>query len=241
MRKMTILLLAGQLFLSGCLQTYFSMINNKYVFKSRRIAVISGLDNEMSVFLAAELSKELAAKTTFNVMSADEIGKSVPGYPVKIRGPYTSAFFSIDDDYSKTDIIRIEKIKSKLDVDYLYILWAPIVVQKSVNIQIHIITQLFEFPSFSEVAHARYYIMFATKNEIKDEIKKEVKKTRNQSCLSPTIINYIAYERKDAISAGGEENMKYAVKEATEKAVQAIIKATGKGKPGFEHGSERNL
>jgi len=216
MKKNTILLLAGVLILAGCISSYFSITDSKYIFKSDRIAVVSGLDDEVSVYLAGELSRELDAKTTFKVMPEEEIARSVPGYPVTIHGPWSAAYFGIDEDYTRTDVNRIKIIMSKLDVDYLYVLWAPSVVRSSNSIQINIITQLLEIPSYREIAHSSYYIKYTAVDAF--SIDRSAK-------------NHISNATKKAISIGGSKNMEDAVRDTTERAVKEIIEATGKGKP----------
>jgi len=217
MKKTAFFLLAWQLILSGCASSHFSLVDPEYIFKSDRIAVVSGLDDEVSNYLAAELSKELNAKTTFKVMPAEEIIRRVPGYPMKIQGPYSASYFGIDEDYTRTDKNRIKKIMSKLDVDYLYVLWAPSVVQSSNSIEIYIITQLFEIPSFRDIAHSSYYIKYTAGDAF--SIYRPVK-------------NHISNATKKAVSIGGSKNMEDAVRDTAERAVKEIIEATGKGKPG---------
>ena len=92
---------------------------------------------------------------------------------------------------------------------------APSVVQSGRLIQIHIITQLFEFPSFREVAHARYYIRYET--------KMQTAKGRPEKW-------HISNAKMDSISTGGRDKMEKEIGDVTGKVVKAVIKASGKGK-----------
>jgi len=150
-------------------------------------------------------------------MPAEEIIRRVPGYPMKIQGPYSAAYFGIDEDYTRTDVNRIKRIMSKLDVDYLYVLWAPSVVRSSHSIQINIITQLFEFLSFRDIAHAGYYIKYAAGDTFSIDRSAKI---------------HISNATKKSILVGGPEKMEDAVRDTTERAVKEIIEATGKWKPG---------
>jgi hypothetical protein len=222
MKKIAVFISTLQLILSGCLTSPFRITVPEYIFKSDKIAVISGLDDKISAYLADELSKELTAKTTFNVMPSEEITKKVPGYPVKIQGPYSSAYFGIDEDYAATDKKRIKAIQSMLDVDYIYVLWAPSVVQHPTTGRIHFITQLFEFPSSGEVAHAKYYI----------EYENEAMNSDSRSCLAAfTPRQYQLYIINPALSMNEPKAMYDEIKNIIGRAVREIIKETGKGRP----------
>src|SRR5258706_3359787 len=62
----------------------FNPIDEKRTIKPASIAVISGSHQDGDVKLAEFVTKQLAERTTFRVLSQGEIGKRVPGYPSTI-------------------------------------------------------------------------------------------------------------------------------------------------------------
>jgi len=147
----------------------FNPVNGDFKLKGKTLAVIAGLDNDANMLTAQYMTESLKKNTRFQVLSQKQIGQAIPGYPDNIQGPYRSAYFEIEVDYSKTDMKRIRSIQQKLGVDYLYVLWTPSATVYGEKIHsLNVISQMFE--SGKEVANGRFS---ATAG-------------RSTCCLSPT-------------------------------------------------------
>ncbi|HEU4502992.1 MAG TPA: hypothetical protein VFR82_15185, partial [Nitrospira sp.] len=90
---------------------------------------------------------------------------AVPDYPQLVKGPYKSAYFEIDVDFSKTDMVRVKELQRHLAVDYVYMLWAPATVSHghstwfSKNYLVtQIVAQLFESPGGKEIGRSQYAV-----------------------------------------------------------------------------------
>lgn len=154
-RSAIILLFA--LALQACSFSTFDPIDPGFKPKGRTLAVVAGLDNEPSVNVAESMTESLKKHTRFQVMSNKQVAQSVPGYPQPIKGPYSSAYFQIEKDYTRTDLKKVREIQQRLGVDYLYVLWVPTATTMQGTIhQLHIIAQLFEGPATREVGHGQF-------------------------------------------------------------------------------------
>lgn len=108
----------------------FNPIVKNKVYKPTTIAVVAGYEDDATVKLAEFITKEMAERTKFNVMSQAEIAKRLPGYPdiIKIRKNE-----DIKDDEEKpiwflpAEKAKINAIQAKLKVDYLYMVWNRLV------------------------------------------------------------------------------------------------------------------
>lgn len=140
----------------------FQVVGDKEITGSK-IAVISGLRNTETQIFAQEITKELAQVSKFDVLSQKEIKNRLGNYPVEIRGPYPEMIFTeIDEDYDQTDIDRIKEIQNKLNVDNIYVIWAPIHTKTegrgglaSVN-KVEAIAQFFSFPGCDEIGRGKF-------------------------------------------------------------------------------------
>ena len=151
------------LFFSGC--ATFSLTQEPFQPKGKTLAVIAGLTNPSSLQAAQSLADEVGKASQFQVLSQKHVAQAIPHYPQLVKGPYKSAYFEIDEDYTKTDLARVKEIQKHLGVDYLYILWAPASVQsggKGLFFKnyplMHVIAQVFEYPGGREIGRGKYMI-----------------------------------------------------------------------------------
>jgi len=166
-RLKQILFFVLPLVLGAC--STFNPVSGDFKLKGKTLAVVAGLDNDANMLTAQYMTESLKKNTRFQVLSQKQIGQAIPGYPDNIQGPYRSAYFEIEVDYSKTDMKRIRSIQQKLGVDYLYVLWTPSATVYGEKIHsLNVISQMFE--SGKEVANGRFS---ATAG-------------RSTCCLSPT-------------------------------------------------------
>jgi hypothetical protein len=151
-RFLSALILAAAL--AGCVST-FNPVSGDFKPKGKTIAVIAGLDNEPNVQAAKHMADSLKKNTRFQVMPHSKVKQLVANYPTNIPGPYKSAYFEIDVDYTKTDMKKIKVIQQQLGVDYLYVLWTPSATVYNQKIHsLNVIAQLFE--NGKEVGNGRF-------------------------------------------------------------------------------------
>jgi hypothetical protein len=160
-RLMIIVSIVSVILLSSCVPPHFNLKDDKYVFKNKDIAIVAGSQQKVAVLYAAQLALSLREISQFNVMLPKQVIKKIPGYPMKVRGPWKTANLGdIDVDYSNTDLRRVKFIQQKLGVKYVYFVWVPDSVEwimgGSKAVEIFIMTQLFEFPGAKEIANAKY-------------------------------------------------------------------------------------
>jgi hypothetical protein len=171
-RYLWMMMLTGALLVQGC--STFQLTDEPFTPKGKRLAVIAGLTNPSSLEAAQAFTDELGKASQFQVISQKQVAQAIPHYPQLIKGPYNSAYFEIDIDYTKTDLDRVKQLHKSLQTDYLYVLWAPSVTtngQKSWFTKdysiMQVIAQLYEFPGSREVGHGSYRIRIdPDKNEI---------------------------------------------------------------------------
>jgi len=141
---------------AGCTHYYvaFNLNDEQFKPKGTSIAVISGTKEPQNVALVQMVSDTLRKKSRYHVASAAQISSAIAPYPQTIKGPYKSAYFSLDVDWDLSDRQKIAGIQRTLGVDYLYVIWAPIQVSSDGNAMrsMPAIAQLFEKPNSQEVA-----------------------------------------------------------------------------------------
>jgi hypothetical protein len=151
------------LLLSGC--ATFHLTQEPFQPKGNKLAVIAGLTNPSSLQAAQALANEIGQSSQFQVLPQKQVVQAIANYPQLVKGPYSSAYFEIDEDYAKTDVGRVKDIQQRLGVDYLYILWAPTSVQsggrglffKNYPLM-HVVAQVFEFPGGKEIGRGKYLL-----------------------------------------------------------------------------------
>ena len=159
------MVIAAALCLSSC--ATFQLIQEPSRFNGKKLAVVPGLTNPSSLQAAQAFADEVGRASRYQVLSQKQVAQAIPNYPQLIRGPYTSAYFEIDEDYGKTDVGRVRDIQKHLGVDYLYILWAPTSIQsggkglffKNYPV-VHVVAQVFEFPGGKEIGRGKYMVRF---------------------------------------------------------------------------------
>jgi hypothetical protein len=153
-RMRWLLLLALPLVVVGCVSA-FNPVNGDFKPKGKTLAVIAGLDNEPNVMMAQAMTEALRKNTRFQVMSQKQVKQAAPGYPDDIQGPWKTAYFEIETDYTKTDMKKVRHIQQQLGADYLYILWTPSSTVYNGKIHsLNVISQMFE--QGKEVANGRF-------------------------------------------------------------------------------------
>jgi len=166
------ILLAVVLAASGCAGSHysvdFSMTDSNFKSRGKSIAVISGTKEPLNVALAAMVSESLQKKSHYQVAPPAQVARAIAPYPQSIKGPYKSAYFSIDTDWDLSDRNRIADIQRALNVDYLYVIWAPIAVQYNRNeiANVPARAQLFEKPGAKEVAQTYIGLLVGDEKDV---------------------------------------------------------------------------
>lgn len=160
MNRYIVFFLSSLLLLGGCARSTFKPLTADFHAKpGSSLAVISGLEGGENLLLCHYLSEELKEWSTYRIVSQKAIVKKIKGYPYNIQGPYRSAYFEIEMDFTKTDTAKLRRIQKKLGVDYLYVLWAPMAtsITNTNHHTVHVVTQMFEFPGAQEVGRGRFF------------------------------------------------------------------------------------
>lgn len=102
----------------------FSPMDKGQSYKVSSIAVISGSEGDASVKLAGFITDGLAQKSSFRVMSQQDIAKRIANYPAEIaintkvkEGEEKPVWFPASEK------AKLSAIQAKLKVDYLYVVW----------------------------------------------------------------------------------------------------------------------
>ena len=154
-RKIAILVLL--ISLTACFSP-FTPIDQDFRPKGKTLAVVAALDSDENIAVAAAMTESLRKNSRYQVMPQRQVAQTL-GYPIRIQGPFKSAYFEIETDYKKTDVKRIRSIQQKLGVDYVYAIWTPSSTVYNEKIHsLHAVGQMFEGPGAKEVGNGRFDI-----------------------------------------------------------------------------------
>lgn len=159
-----------------------NLTDSKFTPKGKSIAVISGLREPANVAVAELVGESLRKKSRFAVISQAQVARKVPGYPMRIKGPYKSAYMSILTDWDLGDRAKIAEIQRTLGVDYVYVIWTPIVGEwnDSKVTDIQAVAQLFEAPGAKVVAQSSIELMDGDKKDTKTYLTQGVDEVARQ-------------------------------------------------------------
>ena len=111
--------------LSGCCggTPYpFALYDEKTVIRSSSIAVVSADASDLTVQLADSLTRELKARSTFTVLSQEEVARRLGRYPVKVKlgtpdNPDKPVWFA------KGEKAKVDSLQAQLKTDYVFLVW----------------------------------------------------------------------------------------------------------------------
>ena len=120
-----LLALCSVALLSGCCggTPYpFELYDEKTVIRSSSIAVVSADTSELTVQLADYLTRELKARSTFKVLSQEEVAHRLGRYPVKVKqgtpdNPDKPIWFA------KGEKAKVDSLQAQLKTDYVFLVW----------------------------------------------------------------------------------------------------------------------
>lgn len=110
--------------LSGCCGTPhpFELFDDKTTIKTGSIAVISADGSEPTMRLADNLTRELKERSTFKVLSQEEVGRRVGRYPVTIK---ESQAENADKPvwFAKGEKAKVDAMQAQIKTDYVFVVW----------------------------------------------------------------------------------------------------------------------
>ena len=121
---LVLLALCSVALLQGCCGIHkpFEPMDDKVQIRAGSLAVISADASDATMRLADELTKELKARSTFKVLSQEEIGRRVGRYPVTIKeaqpeNPDKPVWFA------KGEKAKVDAMQAQLKTDYVFVVW----------------------------------------------------------------------------------------------------------------------
>jgi hypothetical protein len=112
----------------GSVHKPFNPMDAAQPIRPTTIAVVSGSRKDGDVKLAEFVTAQLVERTTLRVLSQEEIGKRVPGYPSSI-GLKKDDDIKEDDEkviwFAPSEKAKLDALQARLKVDHLFVLWVP--------------------------------------------------------------------------------------------------------------------
>lgn len=151
--------------LTGCgVHKPFAFMDDNTQVKKGSLAVISGDASEPTVMLTEYLTHALKQKSTFRVMSQEEIGRRAGKYPVNLK----RAVPENEDKpvwFAKGEKSKLDAIHSQLKTDYLLVVWTSnlqrVFVHYSngggkVSYYAGILGNLYEYPKAKPIGYSNF-------------------------------------------------------------------------------------
>lgn len=155
---------AVALLLGGCGGgTFFALKDPNHPVKPTSVSVITGGSEEADLKLAEYLTKELAERTTLQVVGQQEVSKAVPSYPITIKTVEEKDGEVAWVDQSEKP--KIEKIQAKLKTDYVFVIWSKRMMKQTVcsnqggctnTYSADVYGNMLEYPSGKIVSHTAF-------------------------------------------------------------------------------------
>jgi hypothetical protein len=109
--------------LSGCgIHKPFELFDDKTTIKHGSIAVISADGSEPTMRLAEYLTQHLKERSSFKVISQEEVKRRVGKYPVTLKEAQPE-----NEDkpvwFAKGEKSKVDAMQSRIKTDYLFVVW----------------------------------------------------------------------------------------------------------------------
>jgi hypothetical protein len=121
---LVLLALCSIALLQGCCGIHkpFEPMDDNIKIRPGSLAVISADASEPTVRLAEELTRELKERSTFKVLSQEEIGRRVGKYPVRIKEAQPE---NTDKPvwFAKGEKAKVDAMHGALKTDYIFVVW----------------------------------------------------------------------------------------------------------------------
>ena len=156
--------------LAGCVSMFsgliFSPVDGDIQANGKTLAIVAATNNDMTLAIVDSMAEAFSRNSTFRVQPAKQTAQRIPGYPQEIKGPYNSAYVTIDIDFSKTDSKKVREIMKKVGTDYAYVIWIPVGSSRTASAdgaatsgegkQWHAVAQMFKGPEAKVVGQGRF-------------------------------------------------------------------------------------
>jgi hypothetical protein len=116
--------LCGGALLAGCCGIHkpFEPMDDKVQIRPGTIAVISADGSEATMRLADCLTRELKERSTFKVLSQEEVARRVGRYPVVIKEA-TPENTDKPVWFAKGEKAKVDAMQAQIKADYLFVVW----------------------------------------------------------------------------------------------------------------------
>lgn len=149
-------------FLLGCGGTPrpFTLMDQNVRVKPGILSVISGDSSEPTEMLAQYLTQELKQRSTYRVVSQEEIKRRLGKYPVKLKYSFEVENKDKPVWLAKGEKNKLNAIEAQLKSDYLLVVWSTglsrITTQNqrgggSTTYSVGVVANLFEYPKASAI------------------------------------------------------------------------------------------
>ncbi len=166
MHKIVFSLAVIVLLLSGCGGVYkpFELMDDNAKMKPGTLAVIAGDTSEPTPLIAEALTKQLRERSTFRVLSQDEVARRIGKYPVSIKRASPES----EDRpvwYAKGEKAKIDSIQAQVKADYLFIVWTGRLNKivrtssqggSSVSYEVGVVGNVVEYPKAKTVGFSNF-------------------------------------------------------------------------------------
>ena len=168
-RVMGLFVITMSFMLWGCASSpyaYFKPCPEERKFvPQKKIAVVSGRSDELSIALAGKIGKEIEKTNLFTVLSQEDIRKRIPKYPDEVDIIDFSLVKNNDlEDKKRTPWMSdgskstVDDIARKLKVDYVYIVWTENIISTikefETLFEMPYLSRMVEYPSGEVVAYS---------------------------------------------------------------------------------------
>lgn len=167
--KLGVALALGVVFMFvGCFSTQVPLIyvpvKAEYrLTPHKRIAVISGTNDDVDITLAAKLTDKLIKSRAFEVIPQVELSKKIAKYPLNFNIVNREELNSKEDQTYLSEEVRrkANAIAASLHVDYLLIIWSfegmSCSVGDYINVHLPIASRMIEYPSKDIVGYTHVW------------------------------------------------------------------------------------
>ncbi|MDA3901290.1 MAG: hypothetical protein PF637_12325 [Spirochaetes bacterium] len=158
-----LILLVQVLFQTSCVNTYYHAKKNIYPNQQTKVVVIAGMFDKSTTNFAELLTQEFEKKTKFSMIPQKSLKRSNKYYPIRIKGPFSSSFYEIEDDYTLTDKESVLMYARSVKADYVYVVWVPVVYAAGGSIgECSVIGQMFDVRTGEEIGNGKYSMYWFT-------------------------------------------------------------------------------
>jgi hypothetical protein len=141
----------------------FNPMDSGTKFKQTSLAVIAGGTSDGDIKLAEEVTNGLTKRSTYHVLSQEEIAQRIPDYPVPIAYKEQNQVGEKDDKvvwFLPSEKKKLNAIQARLKVDNLFVIWNSEIMlisssQGGSTYYVYPVGNMIEYPGAKVVASTR--------------------------------------------------------------------------------------